>query len=557
MREVQKRCSSVRKANRVKLVRGVVVSVPVSADPIVRTGSGPLRGILTADGTVAVYRGVPYARAPVGNLRWAPPMPCDPWSEVRAAEEAGPACPQPNAGPQGFYTDPPPRMSEDCLYLNVWAPQDAEGAPVMVFIHGGALITGHGGSPRYDGAELARRGIVVVTINYRLGIFGFFSHPELSAESPNRTSGNYGTLDQIAALRWVQREIARFGGDPSRVTVFGQSAGAASVTLLMASPLARGLFQGAIAQSGYLGALAELRTSRFGLPAAEEAGARFGDRHNASSLAELRAMPADAVLAAAADNPNHTFGMSAPVVDGWVQPAQIFETFEAGRQAKVPLVAGVTSGEVRSFDPGVLPTLAADRAAYEARVRAAYGDDADAFLAVYPSSDLEGSSLAAARDAYFSWGTERLLQLHAQSGQPAWLYYFDHVYPSAAERGVGAFHSCEVPFVLGNVGPGAIAPRNWPSPPGAPSDVAMSGVLMDYWSAFAKTGRPAPAGQPAWPAFTHPSGGYLAFRDGAAIPSNNLLPGAFEVHDAHMRRLRDNNLNWTWANIAVPDLSDA
>lgn len=461
---------------------------------------------------------------------------------------------QPNAGPRGFYTDPPPRTSEDCLYLNVWAPEAAKPAPVMVFLHGGALITGDGGSPRYDGAKLARKGVVVVTINYRLGVFGFFSHPELSAESPHKASGNYGTLDQIAALRWVQQNIKAFGGDPTRVTIFGQSAGANSVSLLMASPLASGLFQRAIAQSGYLSAIPELRRPRFGFPAAEETGLQFGRGHGSPTLADLRAMPADALLTAAADNPNNTFGMSSPVVDGWVQPAQLFETFEAGREAKAPLIAGFASGEVWSFDPGVLPPFALDAAEYETRVRAAYGDLADEFLRTYPPTAIKESSLAAARDAYFGWGTERLLQLHARNGRGAWLYHFDHVYPSAAQRGVGAFHSSDVPFVFANVGPGAIAPKNWPAPPSRPSDIAMSDTIMDYWVEFARTGRPAPAARPAWPAFTDPRGGYLAFRDGQAVPSTDLSPGMFEVQDAHMTRLRRNGQPWTWLNIGVPAL---
>ena len=422
----------------------------------------------------------------------------------------------------------------------------------MVFIHGGSLITGDGGSPRYDGSKLARKGVVVVTINYRLGVFGYFAHPELSAESPHGASGNYGTLDQIAALRWVRTNIAAFGGDPERVTVFGQSAGALSVSHLMTSPLAAGLFQRAIAQSLYMPAIPELRRSRLGLPAAEEAGRTFGRAHGAPTLADLRAMPADRLLTVAAANPNDVFGMTSAVVDGWVQTAQIYETFEAGRQAKVPFLSGFTSGEMKAFDAGVLPPFPATPAEYEAHVRAAYGEMAPAYLRLYPAATPADSAQAAARDAFYGWAIERMLKLHVDAGQNAWLYYFDHVYPSAEARGVGAFHSSDVPFVFGNVGPGALAPRNWPSPPPArPEDIAMSDALMDYWTAFARTGRPDPAGRPAWPAFTGPDGGYMAFRAGQAAPSSGLLPEMFEVQDAHMRRLRADDRAWTWINTGI------
>lgn len=519
-----------------------------AAEPTVRVAGGVLEGRLAPDG-VRTFKGVPYARAPVGERRWKPPEAAEAWSGVRRATEAGDACMQPNAGPRGFYTDPPPRMSEDCLFLNVWAPAAAKGAPVMVYIHGGALVTGHGGSPRYDGAKLARDGVVVVTINYRLGIFGFLAHPELSAESPHRASGNYGTLDQIAALCWVQENIATFGGDPKRVTVFGQSAGAHSVYLLMATPLASGLFQKAVAQSGYLPAMFDLRRPMFGSPSAEEVGRAFATRAGAGDLAGLRAMSPEALLTAASDNPSSAMGATAsPVVDGWVHPMQLYEAFEQGRQAKVPLVAGFTSGEMLSFDPGVLPAPTASASDYEARIRAAYGDDAARYLEVYPARSLAESSLAAARDAYFGWGTEQILRLHRRSGAPAWLYYFDHVYPSAEARGVGAFHSSDVPFVFGNVGPGAIAPKNWPSPPAGAEDIALSRAMMDYWVAFARTGRPAAPRRPAWPAFTDVDGAYLAFRQGRAVPATHLLPGMFEVQDAHMGRLRARGQAWVWTN---------
>lgn len=541
----------MRRAAILALLGAVLAGPAQAAGPTVKTANGVLEGAAVADGAVAAFLGVPYAKPPVGDLRWKPPELAAPWTGVRPALEAGQACMQPNAGPRGFYTDPPARMGEDCLHLNVWAPKGVKNAPVMLFIHGGALVTGQGGSPRYDGTKLAQQGVVVVTINYRLGIFGYFAHPELSAESPHRASGNYGTLDQIAALRWVQQNIAAFGGDPKRVTVFGQSAGGQSVSVLMASPLSAGLFQRAIAQSGYLIAIPELRRARFGLPAAEDAGAQFGRTHDAPTLAALRAIPAERLLTIAADNPNNSFGAASPVVDGWVQKAQIFETFEAGREAKVPFIAGFTSGEMKSFDPGALPTPPSDAAGYEARARALYGPAAADYLKVYPAADFAESNFAGFRDAYFGWGTERLLQLHVRNGQPGWLYYFDHVYPSAAERGVGAFHSSDVPFVFANVGPNALAPKNWPAPPVGAEDADMAKAVMAYWTAFAATGQPDAKGQHAWPAFTTPDGGYLLLQDGRAIAAKALLPGMFGVQEAQMTRLRAAGTAWTWANTGL------
>lgn len=518
-------------------------------EPVARVEQGLLQGGASS-GATSVFKGVPYARPPVGGLRWKPPEAASAWAGVRGATEYGPACMQPDSPANSFYFFEETNQSEDCLYLNVWAPKDARNAPVMVWIHGGALINGSAKDPWYDGRALAERGVVVVTINYRLGVFGYFSHPELSAESPHRASGNYGTLDQIAALKWVKRNIAAFGGDPARVTVFGESAGALSVAQLMASPLAAGLFQGAIAQSVYLPAMPELRASRFGLAPAEASGAEFGRKHAVPTLADLRGMPATA-LQRAAEEDISVIGGTTGVVDGWVQRAQIFETFAQGNQAKVPFITGFNSGEQRALDPGALPPFPRTPAEYEARVRSAYGDLADAFLRLYPAGSVTDSSYAAVRDAYYGWAVEQLARTHSKLTPSTWVYYFDHVYPSAAARGLGAFHSSDVAFVFGSVGPGAVTLSNWPSAPSGGEDVAMSHTLMDYWVAFARTGRPAPKGQPTWPSFEVGQRSYMALRDGAAVPSAELMPGMFELQDAYMRRLEAAGRNWSWANMGV------
>ena len=525
------------------------MGVDAEAGPVVRIESGLIRGTRSIEGVVA-YKGVPYAAPPVGELRWKPPQSAPGWRGVRPATEFGSACLQFPTPPESFYTVDQPWMSEDCLFLNIWVPVGAKNLPVMVWIHGGALIWGAGSDPWYDGARLARRDVVVVTFNYRLGVFGYFSHPELSAESPHGASGNYGTLDQIAVLQWVKRNIASVGGDPARVTVFGESAGALSVAHLMASPLATGLFQGAIAQSVYLPAMPELRSSRFGLASAEAVGAELGRLADAPTLAELRAMPAP-VLQDASIGLYSRIGGTTAVVDHWVQPAQIFETFDRGRQATVPFIAGFNSGEQRALDAGTLPPFPADAAAYEDRVRLAYADLAPEFLRLYPANTVVDSSYAAVRDAYYGWAVEKLLRAHGRVCPTTWMYYFDHAYPPAAARGLGAFHASDILFTFGNIGPDAVLPPNWPSPCDSPADIAMADTLMDHWVAFARTGCPASEGHPAWPFFDPDRQAYLLFQDGEASSGQRPMAGMFELQDAYMTRLGVAGRSWTWENIGT------
>lgn len=529
-----------------------ITSCSTTSEPEARATiqSGALQGTLTADGMIEVFRGIPYAAPPVGDLRWKPPVSIGGWDGVRAATGAGPACMQPIGAPEGFYTIEQPHMSEDCLYLNVWAPKNADDAPVLVWIHGGALINGASTDPWYDGARLAAKGVVVVTINYRLNVFGFFSHPGLSAESPQNASGNQGTLDQIAALEWVRDNIEAFGGDPDRVTIIGESAGGLSTVLLMASPLAEGLFHGAIAQSVYIPAMPALQAPYLDLPPAERSGMAFGEKLGASRIDELRALPAEKLLAAAFD-PTTSPGNPTAVVDGWVQVSQLFETFETGRQAKVPFVAGFNSGELRAQDPGALPPFPATSEAYTAHVKAAYSELASEFLRLYPAQTPSDSSYAAARDANYGWAVERLIRSHRNVTPNVWMYYFDHVYPSAAERGLGAFHASDIFFNFGLVGEDTVVPKNFPSPPDRASDRDMAETIMDYWVAFAGTGRPEVATRPVWKPFDLEQKSYLILRDGVGVPARDLLPGMYELQDAHIQRLRAGGKQWTWANTGI------
>lgn len=513
--------------------------VEARAAPEIAAPAGRMTGE-ALDG-VNAFKGLPYALPPTGQRRWRPPTEAPRWTGVRAATRFGAACVQPPSRPGSIYADTHGSMSEDCLFLNIWAPADAKDAPVLVWIHGGSLVTGAGSEGMYDGTRLARKGVVVVTLNYRLGVLGYLAHPQLSAESPEGVSGNYGLLDQIAALRWVQRNIAAFGGDPSRVTIAGESAGALSVMYLMAAPDARGLFARAVAQSAYMISTPELRTSPHGDPAAEATGVELGRKLQQRSIARLRAMDAvkltyGAVLAGYAP-----FG----TVDGKVLPRQLVEVFDRGEQARVPILAGFNEGEIRSL--GFLaPPPPSDARTYEARVRAKYGDLADEFLRLYPSANLAESVLATPRDALYGWTAERLAAKQTAIGQPAFLYYFDHGYPAAEAMGLHAFHASEIPYVFGTADR---TPPRWPAPPKTPQEAGLSEAMTSYWAAFARGGAPAAEGQPEWRPYSRDRA-YMRF-DGAPRPATRVLPGMYELHEGVVcRRRAHGGIPWNW-NVGV------
>jgi para-nitrobenzyl esterase len=518
-----------------------------SRNPIVNAPAGKVEG--RTEGAARVFRGIPYALPPVGPARWRPPSPMPQWSGVRKATEFGPACVQRKALPGSIYAidaDDPPPVSEDCLTLNIWAPAEARNAPVFFWIHGGSLAIGASREPLYDGTRLAARGLVVVSINYRLGILGYLAHPELSAESPHGVSGNYGLLDQIEALRWVRANIGVFGGDPANVTIAGESAGALSVMYLMAAPAARGLFAKAIAHSAYMTSTPHLGEHRFGMPSAEEIGTNLANALHAPDMAALRAADARALIDAA-----HATGyMPWGTIDGHVLPRELVDVFDRGEQAPVPVLAGFNSGEIRSlrFLAASPPATAAE---YESTIRDRYRDLADEFLRLYPGTDMQESILAATRDAMYGWTAERLVRKQTPLSLPSFLYFFDHGYPAADTAGLHAFHGSEMPYVFGTLDRTSSV---WPKIPPTPQETRLSDAMIGYWSSFARSGRPQARNAPDWPAYGL-TGATMAFQD-APYPSKQLLPGMYELHEEVVRRRRaSGDQAWNWnVGLAAPIL---
>lgn len=514
------------------------------SSPIVSAPAGKLRGETV--GELNVFRGIPYAVPPLGLGRWKPPVSMPSWQDVLDVQQFGAACIQPKPRPDSLYADEPPQMSEDCLFLNVWAPRKAKNAPVFVWIHGGALTSGASSLSMYDGSKLAGRDVVVVSINYRLGILGYLAHPQLSAESPDKISGNYGLLDQIEALRWIKNNISAFGGDPANVTIAGESAGGLSVMHLMTSPLARGLFAKAIAQSAYMISLPELKRAKHGEQAAEGIGARVATAIGANDLVALRSM--DAVKMVDAAVKTGYFPMAN--VDGRVLPRQIVDVFESGEQAKVPLLAGFNAGEIRSLRM-LAPPVPKDAATYESAIRDRYADLADRFLQIYPSTHLEDSILAITRDSLYGWTASKLVTSQTAIGQPGFLYLFDHGYPAADAAGLHAFHAAEIPYAFGNIDRTS---ARWPKIPATAEEQSLSNAMLDYWTSFARAGAPRASGQPDWPAYGS-TRSYMHFAE-TAQPRTHLMPGMFELNDeVFCRRRRQGDQPWHWnVGIVAPAL---
>jgi para-nitrobenzyl esterase len=507
----------------------------IEAAPVVTVAQGQLAGS-RAEG-INVFRGIPYAAAPVGDLRWKAPRPAEPWSGIRDAADFGPSCIQPPVPPTSVYFDPPKASSEDCLSLNVWAPEDAEKAPVIVWIHGGSLRIGGSAQPMYDSAVYAERGIVFVSINYRLGVLGWLAHPELMAEDPSGLSGNYGLLDQIAALEWVRDNIAAFGGDPDNVTIMGESAGALSVTYLLISPPAEGLFDKAIIESTNTRNFPVLRKAVYGLPAAEEIGADLFGKLKLDSLAEARAADAQDLM----DRATFAGGfVPQGTVDGAVIPTQLNEAFDSGAFAKVPVLAGFNSGEGRTYR-AMQPAVPGSPADYEAAILARHKQDADEFLKLYPSGDVLESMLALARDNVFGWSTERIVRSATAAGQPAYLYVIDYCYPEMREKDLCAFHASEIPFVFGTAADESVYPPAWPKPSAADA-LPLSQTLVDYWSSFAATGRPVSETGPVWPAYGSAES-FLRI-DQSSEAGENAYPGMFEFHERHYTAQREKGEGW-------------
>ena len=508
--------------------------------PVVDAPAGSLKGE-ALDG-VNAFRGIPYAQPPVRQLRWRAPVAAERWDGVRDATKFGPACHQPPSRPGSIYAPAhAPAMSEDCLSLNVWVPEDAERAPVFVWIHGGSLVAGSGSEEMYRGQALARQGVVAVSINYRLGALGWLAHPQLSEESADGVSGNYGLLDQIEALRWVQRNIAAFGGDPENVTIAGESAGALSVMYLLAAPPARGLFHRAIAQSAYMISTPALREPAHGTPPAETTGEDLARKLKVRGLVRLRAMDPQALTVQAALAGYFPLGN----VDGKVLPAQLAEVFDRGEQASVPILAGFNEGEIRSLR-FLLPPRPESAAAYEAAIRASYGELADEMLRRYPAGDLDEAMLATTRDAMYGWTAERLVRSQTALGKPSYLYYFDHGYPAADAKQLHAFHASEIPYALGTAD---ATPPHWPEIPDTDAERRLAAAMLGYWTAFARDGVPSAAGAPVWPAYGD-ARGYMHF-DGTPQQGEHLMPGMFElVETVVCRRRAQGDLPWHW-NVGI------
>jgi len=473
----------------------------------IKTDKGKVEGSLTVDGKVRAFKGIPFAAPPVGNLRWQPPQPAAKWKGVLAVKDFGNHCLQTGGYPDMIFHDPGP--SEDCLTLNVWTPADAKpgSLPVMVWIFGGGFNTGGTSEARQDGQFLARRNVVVVSMNYRLGIFGFFVHPELTAESPHQASGNYGLMDQAAAIAWVKRDIAAFGGDPNNITIFGESAGSFSVSAQMASPLGRNLFQKAIGESGgafYSSGLGfEPREVR------EQRDAKFAETVlHATTLADLRKLSADDILKAVTAKttpPQPRFG---PNVDGYFLPDSVPNIYAAGKQAHIPLIAGWNHDEERGPVIFAEPPLTVER--FKIQAQADFGENAAKFLALYPAtSNTEAVTSASdfAGDRFIAFSTWRWLEAHVQTGNAAVYRYRldlgspgDKFHPAA----IGAFHSDDIEYVFGTLD----SRQEFTA---RPEDRKLSDLIGTYWTNFARTGDPnggasATPELPKWPTYEAATG---------------------------------------------------
>ncbi|MFZ0663869.1 MAG: carboxylesterase family protein [Acidobacteriaceae bacterium] len=490
-----KKVSALAIALSLCAVLPALAAAPQPANPVVRTADGSVSGQTDPSTHVASFKGLPFAAPPVGDLRWRAPRPPHSWKGVRDGSHFAPSCMQRVHGTFLPWTREflvQNQVSEDCLYLNVWTPRTGMTAdlPVIVFIPGGAFTEGSGSVPIYNGANLAATGMVVVTINYRLGVFGFLAYPGLTAESPHHASGDYGLLDQIAALRWVQRNIQAFGGNPHNVTVWGQSAGAFSVDALLVSPLPRGLFQRAQADSG-------LSIASVGMPdlkTAEQTGLRFAAQHHADSLKALRSISAADLMPAPGDQ--FRFG---PDIDGWVLPATLDALNQTPTGSDVPVVTGYQANDSMLFTPPIR-----SKKDFDDWVSRRYGSMAAEFERLYPGGSLQQMQLSVVesnrdrdRVSMFLWAKARLLHHHSA----IYTYFFDRAIPWPQHPEFGAFHSGELPYFFRNL---QLLDRPW-----QPIDHHVSDTASAYLKAFTATGDPNAHGLPHWPAVNPASPGTM------------------------------------------------
>ena len=504
--------------NLILLAVGLVFAfsgLALTANDTVRVEGGLISGSVV-DG-VRSYKGIPFAAPPVGELRWKAPQPVAAWEGVRECNDFGPDCPQAPYPQSSLYYSAPRKHSEDCLYLNVWtAAKAGEKRPVMVWIHGGALTRGSSATPTYDGTALAKKGVVLVTVNYRLGPLGYLAHPELTAESPNRSSGNYGALDQVAALKWVQKNIAAFGGDPGRVTIFGESAGSWSVNVLVASPLARGLFHRAIGQSGgTFGPMAYLKEDREGRASAEKMGEAFAKAAGADSIKALRAQPAEKIVEVFNNDPEGKKFRTQPNVDGWALPDEIRNIFAQGKQNDAPVIVGSNANEMTTLTvPATVPKTTED---YRKRVETQYGAAVKEFDAVYPvnsEADIAAAYLGGLRDVTFTLPMRTWARMTATGRSKSYLYFFSHVPPNPNSKYLGAYHAGEIVYVFNNL--------NRRNSLLQEADFKLAEMMSNYWVNFATTGDPNGKDLPKWAPYNRETEDYLDFGDAVQL-RNHLL----------------------------------
>jgi para-nitrobenzyl esterase len=487
-------------ATKIKIIAAALFTVSVAAislaftlnDPLdtVRVDGGLVSGSTDSSGNIHIFKGIPFAAPPLGDLRWKAPQPVVPWQGIKKCDAFGPSPMQGKPVPFGpwskEYLIPKEPISEDCLYLNVWsgAKSADEKRPVLVWIYGGGFVSGGSGVPIYDGEAMAKKGIIFVSINYRVGIFGFFALPELTKESPNNTSGNYGLLDQIAALNWVKNNISSFGGDPQNVTIAGQSAGSMSVNCLVASPLCKGLFKRAIAESGANFVQGARRALT--LTDAENGGLQFEKKVGANSLEDLRAIPAEQLLA-------QQWNFSAPKIDGYVLPRSIPVIFNEDKQNQVDLLTGWNE------DDGVVFGQPSTATAFKNEMDLQYGKKAKKILKFYPAKTDEeaaSSQKRILRDRQFGIQNYTWANAHAkESSHPVYLYRFTRKLPATGDYvKYGAFHTGEVAYAYGNL-------RFVERCPWQPVDYSLEKTMLSYWANFAATGNPNGKDLPYWPAY--------------------------------------------------------
>jgi len=492
------------------------------------------------------FKHIPYAKPPIGPLRWAPPQPLRTWSGAFEAKQSPPACMQ-QITPSSRSRYGNLRQSEDCLYLNVFAPANALSAenkkplPVLFLIHGGGRARSSADRINADIAALTRQNIVVVTPQYRLGIFSFFAHPELSAESPQGVSGNYGLLDLVEALKWVQANITRFGGDPSSVTVMGPSGGGTATGVLLATPLSKGLFHRAapLCSNAGIARMHRLKQRYLDQPSAEELGLRFARRLDAPSLAALRALPARAIQDHVLKSGVHSYDPptgAGDVVDGWVFRQPVLDQHIHGKRHDVPVMLGFNADEVSLFNSaGLIDEIPGNTGEYNRFALAKYGSLSNDFLKHYPSENLTGALYDAARDRVVSYGSETVARFSHMARAPAYLYYMAHR-PADANRPVnGASRNRDVSHCAGY----KFFTGWYPKQGAKNSDHALARTMFGYAINFIKTGNPNQAGLPEWRPYERSAQNYMHFEDGQAQAASNMLPGMWELHEK--LRLQENN----------------